>query len=401
MMVEIDQRVPRHLFGSDEMTRFSWALTGREVFWYVIYKVTNISKQKTASRMCLDIWLSTDARYRVIFPLSKKQMPGIEGFKRDLKRSSFPDFDDLARRTRWGEGAGRLMPRYEGSGACFHDGFQPAVQKAIEIRAGRKLLSAIEINESPLGPGETREGVAIFAYSPVEEYKIYSDALNHLYVQADQRREAENALGMQKLEFYVRFFPEGQYIENVQKLLTMRGNIDSVVSEVGRLRAEQVKELKNITADYDKWIAETRLFTEALMHFEFFAFDEALEILDKLYIDYPKGEHRMNIQRLRVLAKQKLMYEARQEARKVRLEITQVKSLSPSADRIYLTVSGLTDTVFSWKDDIYAQVKLRQFVYRRMGGETHRDFDSLNLVETRWVAPDPRPIRKVVPIETD
>ncbi len=380
----------------------------REVYWYVLYTVTNTfptseqdpespNKDRSIDNMCLDIWISTDANYRMLFPLVEKLDPGVEGTEYEVETEMYGRFDELLATTRWGEGSGKMLSRYEGAGACYHDGFFPYVQDAIEIKTGRKLMNCLEINATPLKAQEARHGVAIFSDSPVEETKLYAAALNHLYVQAEEKKDLENSLGQAMLQAYERLFPEGKYIASVKTLLEMKGNAERIIPEIESIRAKYVEGMKKVQSSYDTWIKETEMFTEAVMCFIYHDFKKGSELLDELYQNYPDGEHRPDIERLRILAKQKLMAEAREHAEKVRARLSESKSISPEADRMYVTFSGATDPVFGWKDKVYAQEKLLQFVFRRTGGEIDRDFDFLRLVERRWIEPPLRPIRKVVP----
>ncbi|GEM_PF-3527076 len=386
---------------------------GQKTYWYVLYRVTNVSK-KRIDNMCLKIWVETDDERRLVRPLEKRSAPGVEGMWEDEEAESYPRYDVLGSKLRWGPQRSEPLPRYRGRGSTFTDGFYPIVHDTISERHGYKpkfapsarfadgpnanlpvLADCFDVNE-PLGPGESRVGCAIFGSFPVEEYQLFYDAVNLLSVQSVERKAKASSEGFKALRKYRDLYPEGAHIEEVKQLLEMEGNPGGLAPLIDRLQSTFRKGLESMCAEsgYEGFSKEIELLTRGAKLLHVFKVEEALEVLASFRAQYKESEHFEDADRLYTLAKRNLIPRARQAAEEI-LARHDVESLPDVADMFYLKVSGLKDPVLKEGNAVYADEPILVLVFQRKGAPSYRDLQSLKKIEERWIPGERRMLRKI------
>lgn len=408
---------------------------GQKAYWYVLYKITNLSNVKIGNgnplslkkddlsgpRMCLKIWVETDADRRLVRPFAEDRPGGVEGFEYDEEKDSYPGWDEAAGRSRWGGSRGAPMPNLRGAGACYVDGYFPIVHDAIAERHGYKpkhtpsdrfakgpnaalpvLADCFDVNE-PLEPGQSRLGCAIFSDFPVEEYELFYDALNLLAVFSEDRRNEHNTRGFNHLRRYKELFPEGMYIEQVNALLEMenasRGSSsadDGLCKAVEKAFADLRGGFDGIGDDdrYKSFTEEIGLLTRAARDIYAFRIQEATEALETFRQKFKKSNHWTDADRLYTFVKQNLIAEARDEALKV-LRKNDPVSIPDEADRIYVKISGISDPVLKEGNMVYADEPVLILVYHRRGDPSYRFMQPLKLIEERLIPGERRALRKI------
>jgi hypothetical protein len=399
--------VPRHMPVEHDL------YFGQQPYWYLLYRVTNLSKSPIPN-MCLKVWVETDDRRRLARPFVVEKAPGVEGMEWETDRKEQPAYDSLGGRATWGTPRSTPLDPLRGAGACYVDSFLPLVHDAVAEKHGYRpkfhpsdrydkgpnaalpaLCDCFDVNdpEKPLGPGETRVGCAVFAYFPMEEYALFYDILNLLAVRAEERRTEANAEGFRKVRQYRELYPEGARIKYATELLGLEGNASGLDTAVDRILGELKSAYEEIgkAKEFDEEIA---LLVQAAKYMEAFRVADAVKILEEFRQKFPKSEFFYEADELYTLARQNLIPRAREEAIEIRRR-HEALSIPEQADRIYVKATGLTDPVLKEGNEVFADEPVFVVVYHRSGDDAFRAFQELRKVEERWIPGQRRLIRKV------
>ncbi|MHC4598293.1 MAG: hypothetical protein ACYS47_04745 [Planctomycetota bacterium] len=409
---------------------------GQQEYWYVLYRITNASKdvaigngnpvrdprrKVTGPRMCLKIWITTDADRRLVRPFIGKKLPGVEGMEFETEKKSYPNWDRVGARATWGSSRSAPLPPFMGAGAAYIDGFFPVVHDYIAEKHGYKpkfnphpryqkgpnaalptLADHFDIND-PLKPGETRTGCAIFSDYPITEHTLFFDALNLLSVFAEERRSEATTAGFNKLREYKQLFPEGDFSNDADNLLSMasvsRGGTsdeDAIVQTVESIYQEMKKGFARLRggAAYAKFTEAIKLLTQGAKEIQVFRIDEAIQTLETFRQKFPKSPHYIDADKLYTMAKQNHIEKARREAAEI-LAKHAPKSVPTAADRIYVMVKGLQDPVLAEGNWVYADEPVLVVSYHRRGDPAFRALQVLRKVEERWIPGAKRPLHKI------
>jgi hypothetical protein len=409
---------------------------GQQEYWYVLYRITNISKEVTVGngnpvrdpkrkvtgpRMCLKIWVTTDADRRLVRPFLDRKIPGVEGMEFETEKKSYPNWDEVGAKATWGSSRSTPLPPFQGAGAAYVDGLFPNVHDYIAEKHGYKpkynphpryekgpnaalptLADCFDIND-PLKPGETRTGCAIFSNYPITEHTLFFDALNLLSVFAEERRAEASAEGFNKLRRYRQLFPEGDFVAQADKILTLasasRGGTsdqDDIVQAVEGVYQTMKKDFAGIrgASEYAKFTEEIKLLTQGAKMIQTFRIDEAIQTLQTFRQKFPKSRHYIDADTLYTMAKQNHIEKARIEATEI-LAKHAPRSIPNAADRIYIMVKGLQDPVLAEGNWVYADEPVLVVSYHRKGDPAFRALQVLRKVEERWIPGAKRPLHKI------